>query len=58
MDDGAGDGEMVLPEFDSNYVKEEQVSSGSEMTEEVPMGGFSEPQNPLADELDQDTYVV
>ncbi|MFG6179176.1 Ig-like domain-containing protein [Halomonas sp. THAF12] len=58
MDDGAGDGELVLPEFESNNVEEEQVASDSETSGEVPVGDFSEPQNPLSDELDQNTYVA
>nr|WP_246392736.1 Ig-like domain-containing protein [Halomonas organivorans] len=58
MDDGTGDGELVLPEFDSNNVEEEQVASGSETSGEVPVGDFSELQNPLSDELDQNTYVA
>ena len=58
MDEGAGDGDLVLPEFGDSNEDEELVGSGSEVIEEVPMGDFSEPQNPLNDELDQNTYVV
>ncbi|MGA4493902.1 Ig-like domain-containing protein, partial [Vreelandella venusta] len=58
MDDGSGDGDLVLPEFGDSNEEEELVASGSEMMEEVPMGDYSEAQNPLNDELDQNTYVV
>ncbi|MGP5311037.1 BapA/Bap/LapF family large adhesin [Vreelandella alkaliphila] len=55
MDFGDSDDadELVFPESEDNNEEEEQGESGTDDVEEVPMGDFSEPQNPLDDEFDQ-----
>ncbi|GEK53051.1 hypothetical protein HVE01_37720 [Vreelandella venusta] len=57
MDFGDGSEELVFPESEDSNEEEEQVTSGTDGVEEMAMGDFSEPQNPLDDEFDQTLMV-
>ncbi|MGP9572775.1 BapA/Bap/LapF family large adhesin [Halomonas sp. AOP5-CZ2-32] len=57
MDFGDNADELVFPESEDSIEEGELAASGAESAEEVPMGDFSEPQDPLSDEFDQSSYV-
>ncbi|HBS83120.1 MAG TPA: hypothetical protein DEA72_08675, partial [Halomonas campaniensis] len=57
MDFGDDTEELVFPESEDSNEEEEQVTSGTDGFEEVPMGDFSEPKNPLDDEFDQTPMI-
>ncbi|NPT32843.1 BapA/Bap/LapF family large adhesin [Vreelandella venusta] len=57
MDFGDDAEELVFPESEDSNEDEEQVTSATDGVEEMAMGDFSEPQNPLDDEFDQTLMV-
>ena len=57
MDFGDDTEELVFPESEDSNEEEEQGESGTDDFEEMPMGDFSEPQNPLDDEFGQTSMI-
>ncbi|WP_192930630.1 MULTISPECIES: BapA/Bap/LapF family large adhesin [unclassified Halomonas] len=57
LDLGEESEELVFPESEDSNEEDEQATSGTDDFEEMPMGDFSEPQNPLDDEFDQTPLI-